>query len=53
MRVKIIRKDISPLDKRNKNKEGLITRIDGEYIYVRALYQKFIREFYSNELKIV
>lgn len=52
MYVKIVRKDIHPLDKRNKNKEGVITSIDGEYIYVKPLYEpKRTMELYLGEIK--
>jgi len=49
-RVIIKREDISKLDARNKKKEGIIIKIDGDYIYVRALYQKHLRELYINEI---
>lgn len=52
MYVKIVRKDIQPLDKRNKNKEGVITKIDGQYIYVTPLYEpKRSMELYIGEIK--
>ena len=51
MRVVILRLDIKALDKRNKNREGLITKIDGEYIYVSPLYEKKrLLELYLNEI---
>lgn len=52
MYVRIVRKDIQPLDKRNKNKEGYITKIDGGYIYVTPLYEpKKSMELYINEIR--
>lgn len=52
MRVKIIRTDIRPLHKMNTTKEGIITRIDGGYIYVKPLYQpKLSLELYINEIR--
>ena len=45
MRVVIVRKDIRPLDKRNKKREAIVTKIDGDYIYVKGInniYKTFL-----------
>ena len=48
-RVKLLG-EIAPL-KHRKNRCGVITRIDGEYIYVRPMWCKWEVECYSCELE--
>ena len=36
--------------KKNVKKEGIIVAIDGEYIYIRPLYQKHLHQLYLNEI---
>ena len=37
--------------KHRKNKNGIVTRINGYYIYVRHMWCKWELELYPNELK--
>ena len=49
-KITILRKDIFHL-KHRKNRNGVIKKIDGEYIYVRPTWCKWIIELYRNEIK--
>ena len=49
-RVRILRSDIYPL-KHRKNRNGIITRIDGGYILVRPMWCKWVTELYPNEIR--
>ena len=51
-RVKILREDIFLLRNREKPWRGVITSIDGGYIYVRPMWCKWVTELYENEVSI-
>ena len=51
-KVKILRKDIFNL-KYRKNRNGIITDIDGYYIDVRPMWCSWIIELYPNEIKAI
>jgi len=51
-KVKILRKDIFAL-KHRKNRNGIITKIDGQYIDVRPMWCKWIIELYPGEIKLI
>lgn len=55
MRVQIIRQDIAYLRHRltRNSVYGFITRVDGEYVYVRPTWCKWEIELYRNELASV
>jgi len=49
-KVKILRKDIFHLRNR-KNKNGIITNVNGDYYIVRPMYCTWEIELYKNEIK--
>lgn len=51
-KVRILRMDIFHL-KHRKNRNGIITEIDGEYIYVRPMWCRWTIELYRHEIKLV
>lgn len=50
-RVYILRRDIFSL-KHRKNRNGIITDIDGAYILVRPMWCTWETELYPNEIKL-
>lgn len=51
-RVRILRKDIAPLRHR-KNRNGVITRIDGASILVRPTWCTWVTELYPGEIRVL
>jgi hypothetical protein len=51
-RVRILRKDIFHL-KHRKNRNGVITNINGAYIMVRPMWCSWEIELYPNELRVL
>lgn len=49
-RVKILRQDIAPLRHR-KNRNGVVTHINGAYILVRPMWCHWETELYAGEIR--
>ena len=52
-RVQILRRDIKSLEHRTRPVYGRITKVDGEYVYVKPSWCNWTIELYRSEIAVI